>query len=183
MLSFDAIIAKDCKFRLFVVAVNVLMPKYGRKNCKINLFRIFNISEEKKNKNKQVNCRVSSPSIKISPSHSFASMAQQKLKKKEFTKKFKKFNKFRAPDAKRPKQNVKRHILEDEEIKNLQQAYQNMPNFRDIKTFDDFPLSSLTRRGLKDNKFKTPTEIQKQSLIPGLQGKDVLGAAITGSGK
>lgn len=109
-------------------------------------------------------------------------MAQQH-KKKPFAKKFRKFNKFKAPKENKPKQKVKRHILEDEEIKNLQEAYQNMPNSRDIKTFDDFPLSGLTRKGLKNNKFKTPTEIQKQSLIPGLQGKDVLGAAITGSGK
>lgn len=77
---------------------------------------------------------------------------------------------------------MKRHVLEDEEIKSLQEAYQNMLIPREIKTFDEIPLSSLTRKGLKDNKFKIPTEIQKQSIGPGLQGKDVLGAAITGSG-
>jgi ATP-dependent RNA helicase DDX10/DBP4 len=107
-------------------------------------------------------------------------MAQQK--KKPFAKKFNKFNKFKAPNGNNPKQNVKRHILEDEEIKNLQEAYKNMPNTRDIKTFDEIPLSTLTRKGLKENKFKAPTEIQKQAIGPGLLGNDVLGAAITGSG-
>lgn len=104
------------------------------------------------------------------------------MAQKKFAKKFKKFNKFKAKGAQKPKQKVKRHVREDEEIKKLQEDYQNIPNSSEIKTFDDFPLSNLTRKGLKENKFKFPTEIQKQAIAPALLGKDVLGAAITGSG-
>lgn len=99
--------------------------------------------------------------------------------------KFKKFNKFKGNKAikgAKPKNKAKRHVLEDEEIKKLQDEYQNISDGREIKTFDDFPLSDLTRKGLKENKFRFPTEIQKQALGPALLGKDVLGAAITGSG-
>lgn len=38
-------------------------------------------------------------------------------------------------------------------------------------------------KGLKDNDYKTPTEIQKATIGYSLQGEDVLGAAKTGSGK
>jgi ATP-dependent RNA helicase DDX10/DBP4 len=96
---------------------------------------------------------------------------------KKFGKKIKKNHKFKTP---RPKQKVKRHVIEDEEIKKLLENYENISK---CESFDDFPLSNLTRRGLKDCKFKTPTEIQKEAIGPALQGKDVLGAAKTGSGK
>lgn len=38
-------------------------------------------------------------------------------------------------------------------------------------------------KGLKENNYTTPTEIQKQAIGYALQGKDILGAAKTGSGK
>ncbi|KAG5673763.1 hypothetical protein PVAND_003783 [Polypedilum vanderplanki] len=94
-----------------------------------------------------------------------------------------KINKFGKNKPSKPKQKIKRHVREDEEIKKLQEAYENMPKSSDIKTFDDFPLSSLTRKGLKENKYKIPTEIQKQSIGQALKGNDILGASKTGSGK
>lgn len=103
-------------------------------------------------------------------------MAERKVGKK-----FKK-PKFNAKRGSKPKQKVKRHVKEDVEIIKLQEDYQNIPKSSDIKTFDDLPLSNSTRKGLKENKFKFPTEIQKQAIGPALLGKDVLGAAITGSG-
>lgn len=78
---------------------------------------------------------------------------------------------------------MKKSVAEDEEIKKLQESYENLPEVRDIKSFDNFPLSKKTRKGLLENKFKVPTEIQKHSIGLALQGKDVLGAAQTGSGK
>lgn len=95
----------------------------------------------------------------------------------------KKFGKFVKGKAKDGKPKVKKRVLEDDEIKNLQENYEKIPDFREIKTFDDFPLSRKTRKGLKANKFRVPTEIQKQSIGLALQGKDILGAAQTGSGK
>lgn len=83
----------------------------------------------------------------------------------------------------KPKFMKNKATLEDEEIKKLQEKYQEIPAASEIKTFYDFPLSRNTLRGLKENKFKTPTDIQKQSIGPALLGKDVLGASHTGSGK
>lgn len=53
----------------------------------------------------------------------------------------------------------------------------------EIKYFSDFPLSSKTLRGLKQSGYIKPTEIQLKTIGLALQGKDVLGAAQTGSGK
>ncbi|KAH7696364.1 DEAD box protein/DEAH protein box helicase family protein, partial [Aphelenchoides avenae] len=53
----------------------------------------------------------------------------------------------------------------------------------DYKTFADLPLSAKTLKGLKENAFNVPTEIQRQSIGLSLEGKDVVGAAKTGSGK
>ncbi|CAG9807131.1 unnamed protein product [Chironomus riparius] len=108
------------------------------------------------------------------------------FKNKKKVNKFNKNKKFKKPGSKKPfkvKPKVRQHIREDDEIKQLQEEYGNIKNCRDIKTFDDFPLSRKTRKGLIDNKFKVPTEIQKQAIGPGLNGSDVLGASKTGSGK
>lgn len=83
----------------------------------------------------------------------------------------------------KPKYQKSKAVLEDDEIKKIQESYQNIPKSSEIKTFYDFPLSRNTLRGLKENKFKIPTEIQKQAIGAALLGKDVLGAAQTGSGK
>jgi ATP-dependent RNA helicase DDX10/DBP4 len=49
--------------------------------------------------------------------------------------------------------------------------------------FDGLPLSQATALGLKDGNFVTMTSIQKAALPHALSGRDVLGAAKTGSGK
>lgn len=41
----------------------------------------------------------------------------------------------------------------------------------------------MTISGLKESNYKVPTEIQRQAIPHSLRGKDILGAAITGSGK
>lgn len=103
-----------------------------------------------------------------------------KTKNKFNKKKPGKFNKNKPKDGK-PK--VKKSEQEDEEITRLQESYEKLPEIREIKSFDNLPLSKKTRKGLLANKFRVPTEIQKQSLGLALLGKDVLGAAQTGSGK
>ncbi|KAJ7220429.1 P-loop containing nucleoside triphosphate hydrolase protein [Mycena haematopus] len=52
-----------------------------------------------------------------------------------------------------------------------------------LKTFAELPISEPTKRGLKKAFFVNMTDIQTQSLPVSLKGKDVLGAARTGSGK
>ncbi|VIO95491.1 Mitochondrial ATP synthase coupling factor 6 family protein [Brugia malayi] len=56
----------------------------------------------------------------------------------------------------------------------------------DSRTFTSFsrmPLSGSTQRGLAENNFINPTDIQRESLQYSLTGADVVGAAKTGSGK
>lgn len=57
----------------------------------------------------------------------------------------------------------------------------------DATKFAELPLSEATQKALKEmnggSGFITMTEIQRQSIPPLLQGRDLLGAAKTGSGK
>lgn len=52
-----------------------------------------------------------------------------------------------------------------------------------MTSFKDFNLSNETLSGLKAAGYEEPTEIQKQTLKPSLEGKDILACAKTGSGK
>ncbi|CAG9787999.1 unnamed protein product [Diatraea saccharalis] len=76
----------------------------------------------------------------------------------------------------------KKSAEEDAAIQYLQAQYVKIVS-DDVKTFKDFPLSQKTLKGLKENNYIVPTEIQKQAIGYALQGKDILGAAKTGSGK
>src|SRR5205085_7249442 len=49
--------------------------------------------------------------------------------------------------------------------------------------FSQFKLHPDLLRGLKDLGFVRPTPIQADAIPPGLEGKDVLACAMTGSGK
>jgi ATP-dependent RNA helicase DeaD len=52
-----------------------------------------------------------------------------------------------------------------------------------VQDFNDLPLSEEVLRGIKDLGFEKPSPIQAQSIIPLLQGRDVIGQAQTGTGK
>jgi len=53
----------------------------------------------------------------------------------------------------------------------------------DITTFDELSLSETMRRSLAAAKFATPTPIQAKAIPAALAGRDVIGAAQTGTGK
>jgi ATP-dependent RNA helicase DDX18/HAS1 len=53
----------------------------------------------------------------------------------------------------------------------------------EAKKFSELNLSEKTMRAIADMKFETMTEIQQRGIPPLLAGRDVLGAAKTGSGK
>lgn len=50
-------------------------------------------------------------------------------------------------------------------------------------TFDSFELSPRVLQGVQDLGFSEPTPVQREALPPGLEGRDVLASAATGSGK
>ena len=71
---------------------------------------------------------------------------------------------------------------EEVEAKNLVFKYDNI-ELKNVKTFEDLPLSGATQKALKEEGFSEPTDIQKESIVLALRGLDVLGSAKTGSGK
>ncbi|RWS24542.1 putative ATP-dependent RNA helicase DDX10-like protein, partial [Leptotrombidium deliense] len=78
----------------------------------------------------------------------------------------------------------KKTRVDDVEIQNLKNAYEAFDEkSSSIETFNDFPLSTYTRKGLKQAEYSKPTDIQKEAIGLALKGFDVLGAAKTGSGK
>ncbi|XP_050095401.1 probable ATP-dependent RNA helicase DDX10 [Anopheles aquasalis] len=74
---------------------------------------------------------------------------------------------------------------EEAEIERLQQRYRHADSLKpdDLKTFGDFPLSKKTLTGLQEAEYLKPTVIQRDSILAGVLGEDVLAAAKTGSGK
>ena len=52
-----------------------------------------------------------------------------------------------------------------------------------VQNFSDLPLSDDVLRGIKALGFEKPSPIQAQSIMPLLQGRDVIGQAQTGTGK
>ena len=89
--------------------------------------------------------------------------------------------------TKKGKGKPKQHRLltwkkELDEMNNVSAQYDQVQS-PTISSFADIPLSTRTRRGLEEADFREPTVIQKEGIILGLRGYDVLGAAKTGSGK
>lgn len=77
------------------------------------------------------------------------------------------------------KKPMRNGLREDEEIKALLSKYATIDT-KKVQSFKDLPLSRKTLLGLQKCKFNKPTEIQQHSIGYALQGRDVLGAAITG---
>ena len=91
--------------------------------------------------------------------------------------------KIRKPNKEKPKQRrLPTWKKELDEINEVSAQYEQTES-SSISTFADIPLSTRTRRGLEEADFREPTTIQKEGIVLGLKGHDVLGAAKTGSGK
>ena len=52
-----------------------------------------------------------------------------------------------------------------------------------VQNFNDLPLSKDVLRGIRALGFEKPSPIQAQSIVPMLEGRDVIGQAQTGTGK
>ena len=98
--------------------------------------------------------------------------------KNKHSKNVKKAQKQKA-ERRRPEPRWKKQVKEIEEVVS---RYDTM-NSDEIETFSDIPLSRSTLDGLRKSGFVNPTDIQKAAIPLALTGKDVLGAAKTGSGK
>ncbi|KAG8786571.1 ATP-dependent RNA helicase dbp4 [Ceratobasidium sp. 428] len=78
----------------------------------------------------------------------------------------------------------KSHRLEENiRLEQLETSVQDFETNKSCTLFKDLPVSNATKRGLKKAFYTTMTDIQAKSLPISLKGKDVLGAARTGSGK
>jgi ATP-dependent RNA helicase RhlE len=53
----------------------------------------------------------------------------------------------------------------------------------DKTPFDQFNLSTILLRAIREKQFTEPTDIQARTLPPALEGRDILGCAQTGTGK
>lgn len=70
----------------------------------------------------------------------------------------------------------------DEELPGIDQV--RLPQIEgQLQKFSELNLSEKTMKGIQDMGFETMTEIQQRTIPPLLAGRDVLGAAKTGSGK
>ena len=67
--------------------------------------------------------------------------------------------------------------------KDIKTVLNSANNFKLPNKFDDLNISQYTKHALKIHGFKYLTDIQKVSLPHSLGGRDILGCAITGSGK
>lgn len=80
--------------------------------------------------------------------------------------------------------NLKRK-REAEDLSALSQAVESLETKPEnaLESFEDLPISRLTKAGLSASHFKTLTAVQTQGIPIALKGLDILGAAKTGSGK
>jgi ATP-dependent RNA helicase DDX10/DBP4 len=73
---------------------------------------------------------------------------------------------------------------DQEDLGKLQEAVDALdPKSATVKSFTDLPLSAATAAGLRSSHFETLTDIQARAIPLALKGRDILGAAKTGSGK
>ena len=77
---------------------------------------------------------------------------------------------------------------ETAELQSLQERIDALPAagsaaLEGLRHFRELPLSKKTLDGLTSAGWVEMTDIQRAAIVPGLQGRDVLGAARTGSGK
>ncbi|KAI1101841.1 DEAD-domain-containing protein [Jackrogersella minutella] len=93
----------------------------------------------------------------------------------------------RAPQKQQnSKENTKslKRKRDQDDLKILQNAVDEFdPNPENIVKFSTLPLSKPTASGLEASHFQNLTDVQARAIPLGLKGRDILGAAKTGSGK
>ncbi|ORX98326.1 DEAD-domain-containing protein [Basidiobolus meristosporus CBS 931.73] len=92
-------------------------------------------------------------------------------------------NQKNQPKPKTVNRRKQKRQTELEEIKELEDRTRVSLDLANVKKFSDLPISNKTRDGLMKGNFLELTDIQRKAIPLALSGKDVLGAAKTGSGK
>ena len=87
-------------------------------------------------------------------------------------------------EAEAPPSGVYYYKFKEEDVENLTNTVSNVLNQKKVPIqFDDLPISSYTKDGLKQNKFEVMTDVQRCTIPHALAGRDILTCAKTGSGK
>lgn len=89
----------------------------------------------------------------------------------------------KPPKAPHVQQKTLKRKRDEEDIAALEQRIADLDPAASLEKFTDLPLSAPTLSGLSASHFKKLTEIQSRAIPHALKGKDILGAAKTGSGK
>ncbi|KAI1819154.1 DEAD-domain-containing protein [Xylaria intraflava] len=101
-----------------------------------------------------------------------------------------------APQPKQKQKSLQRHQTQNKDAKSLKRKREQVsleqlqdavdqfdPKTADTTKFSNLPISSPTASGIEASHFQTPTDIQARAIPAALKGRDILGAAKTGSGK
>jgi len=88
------------------------------------------------------------------------------------------------PTKVKKRENSQKRKRDDVDVDKLEQAVQALdPQRGAYKAFTDLPLSDPTKQGLKLCHYAVMTDVQAKAIPLALLGRDILGAAKTGSGK
>ena len=68
-------------------------------------------------------------------------------------------------------------------IENTQSSPTKQTEYKEISKWDDLPLNMPLLRGIYSYGFDEPSAIQKKSILPILDGRDVIAQAQSGTGK
>ena len=86
----------------------------------------------------------------------------------------------RRPSGK-SRQHKKAYIHPSKFVKSARPAVQE--EYKPVNKFEDFALDQLIKANLEKIGFSSPSPIQDQAIPHGLEGKDIVGIANTGTGK
>jgi len=89
----------------------------------------------------------------------------------------------RSHHAARPRRGAKSSSIDISKLVNKTVVDFKPVVYHPQHAFDDFPIDARLKANIKKKGYVSPTAIQDKTILPGLQGRDVVGLANTGTGK